>query len=184
MQVTLADATGWSGSEFAQQIARRLQLGLSLKASSLETWTRLEQWATGLRQIQHQRILLLDHADRMAGAEEGLDRLLSLFSGAVPCLVACSIPVPEQLKPIFLRHCPLRIELQRLNEDEVRSYTETQVPRLHTSPNGMKTLHDLSRGKLRSLERLTDLASSAAQAEESMLLDSSLIKASSREVRL
>lgn len=185
IRVTFCDATGWSDEEWPTQIARHLGLGLPNSCSSMQTWMRLEQYICAQAGLAHPQILIVDHADLSLACSVSLGRLLNLLHGRLPCLLAMRDAEAAGLAGMAARFCPLRIHLQLLSAQETQTYVAADR-KLASKLQGVntQTLHGLSQGKLRGVDRLTQFVLHASEADDLDNFDASVLNAAAGEMRL
>lgn len=187
LRVSRLDLTGWTHEELPVRLAISLGLTVGPKQTASAAWLKFEQYVGTLRRMSHRHALLIDHLDRsQRGCEHVIDRLLTVTQGGIPCLMAVESRIDDRLQHVLQRHCGLRIELPQLTENETRTYLEGTGRPPHGpifSAQALKAVQVASRGQLRSIDRIVQLALEALGDEATLTIDDEIVHGAAAELR-
>jgi hypothetical protein len=185
--VAQVNLTGVGGPEIAHQIACRLGLGLPLQTMEFETWARLQDYAESARATRRKMAFLVDHLDR---ARESvflpISRLMDLFGDNCAWLLASRSLSGDRWQSFLSERSWLRVELRDLQPRESAQMLSkdglvSPCP-VRFTPEGMTAAHELTGGRMRSLNQLLELATLALEAEGLEEIDAELVHALAEEV--
>lgn len=184
-----------SGRELLAAILDDLGIDCSEKASKKELIDRLNHFLL-CEGITQPVVIIIDDAQTMpietledlrllSNLETDKNKLLQILLAGQPELLAL-IDRPElrQLKQRILIHC----HLDFLAREEVGGYIERRLAvagnkgQVRFSPKAIQRIHLLSRGLPRSINKLCDLALTAAYAGDSAMVEASHINAAGKEL--
>ena len=172
---------GVSEGELPALFASELGLILSPKASLIEVWLALQSSAHSAHLTECRTTFILSGIELAHEAiGPGLDRILTMFDGVIPCLFAARQPVSGFMKSILSQHVWLRIDLDKLSEREsIQEFTQ-HLLKLHSglslASDAMQVIHPLTQGDARKLRHLAELAALAAEADEQLEIDAATIR--------
>ncbi|MBT5018365.1 MAG: ATP-binding protein [Planctomicrobium sp.] len=180
---------GVTAAELPFMIAADLGLGLASNSDALTTWLALQDYAVGCQQSATEHVFIFDQIDR-APAELAmtLERLLSLFDSTFACLFAARPGYHPSFKSLFKNHSWLRVDLERLSESEVTQslakHLATEDFDIQISKEASSAAHVASNGRIDKLQRLTELAILAAEAEEIRVINEEIIRSIQSELKV
>ncbi|MBX3442371.1 MAG: AAA family ATPase [Planctomyces sp.] len=166
-------------AEFRWRLCAALRLAPITGESRLASWTRLTDALDGAQAGRLSAAVLFDQAESLRSeALPELRRWLQLAAQQrrTVTILATRSPIPESLAAVLTDFCDLRADVYPLTASQalefVQNWSEVEAT---AAPIGGEdaaaTLHELTRGEPRRLERLCRLAALAADAESGAPLD-------------
>ncbi len=204
-KVGVVDASGLNGVGLLTDISIALDLASPVTESEDQLWFALRDHLSGLH-FAHQPVLLcVDHIERLeAGAlrileriagdqlhrENSLSMIATLRDDADretdrPASASRILRVPQ----LFDELTELRVELQPLTRSEIHSYVHARIfvaggALSIFSDEALDQVFDLSQGVPRQINRLCDIALLAGMSERTRRIDSEMVIAAARELRI
>jgi type II secretory pathway predicted ATPase ExeA len=185
----LIDMTAAGGRHLLAELADGLGLQ-PVPAEPFALWRAIRDRLEGDADCGQGRVVLLDHLDT-ARADVFL-LLRGLLNTAAPrraltIIAAARPPLPLALRQLLADHGALRIELRCLASDETAEFaravwTQTTPAEAPLDPDALRTLHTLTAGQPRQLDRLCELVRLASAVEGTAAVTSEMIAAAFQEL--
>lgn len=187
--VSFIHLAGLTAGELAVALSSELGLLGSLAPSRCEVWTVLQDYTHASQRTGHAHVFIFDQLDRVDVALTlELERLLTLFRGVFGVVLATRPGLAPELKSVLRGHRWLTVKLDRLTLVEASQTVAravSQSPRtVQLSPAVPQAAHAATDGRFDKLQKLTELALLAAEAEALEGLDVDLIRAIQEEFSL
>jgi len=185
----LIDAAGLHETSLIWEISAQLGLGLSPTAAPLLIWNTTADVLRGRRDVGEPLVLLLDHVDQMH--ESGVRTVARLLrnpelSSGIVLIWATTAPLSGVVLSELWPLTDLRIELNALDRAEtsafvVRSLDAAGATQPVFDERALDSVHSVTGGELRRIERLGRFALLAAMADGQSTISQELIEAAAAE---
>lgn len=185
----LIDMTAVGGRHFLAELAD----GLGLQPAPLEPfalWRAIRDRLEGDADCGLGWVVLLDHLD--AARPDVFLLLRGLLNAAAPrrsltIIAAARPPLPMALRQLLADHGSVRIELRCLAGDETAEFAravwnQTAPADAPLAPEALRTLHTLTGGQPRQLDRLCELVRLASTIEGTAAVTPEMIAAAFQEL--
>lgn len=191
-RVVTVDLTGLDGAELARAALDNLQPARITCGSTAGTWRAIADDLAAARLSELQTVVLLDSYDRSAtGCPEAVERLIATAGASewLTIIVATRPTGATGGRREFEDACELRIEVEPFDRLETARYV-TGLFRQAGGREGafheqaLATIHRLSGGVPRVINRLCDLALLAAVSDEATAIDAECIELAAEELGL
>jgi type II secretory pathway predicted ATPase ExeA len=189
-QMSTADLLAYLADELCGEDCQQAQYADSVQASI----RRIQQFLAVNSQEGRHAVVAIDEAHLLHGVQtfEALRLLLNFESGGVPAMTLLLVGEPAILPmldrmPQWEERLGVKCLLKPFSESETAAYVEHRLrvagaARSIVEPDAMSTLHALTHGLARQINRLCDLALLVGFAEEQQTLGAEHFEAVCREL--
>lgn len=188
-RVCYLDLNSIDAAEFQWRLCAGLRLAPSANEGRTSLWTRITDALDGGEPGQVSAAVLIDHADAAhSDVLPELRRWLQLAHDQrrTVSIIASRTPIPQPLVNILADFCDLRADVHPMTAEQAAEFIRNfhEIESLGTAINSetADTLHRLSQGRARKLERLCRLAKLANAAEDGAPLDRAALEALANEL--
>jgi general secretion pathway protein A len=184
--VACANAAGAEESHVLPLLA--VGLGISSAGEAATAWPRIIDRLEELKLEGVAAVVLLDDLDRAAASTLAMvERLLSVTDAPVTVVASARPESTSRLGRRLLEQASLRIDLTPWNEDETRDYLQTSLARAGRmqpafNDESVHRLFELSRGAVRKVNQLAQLALVAGAGQKLVQIDAETIDAVEEEL--
>jgi type II secretory pathway predicted ATPase ExeA len=186
------DLQGLDAAEFQWRLCAGLRLAPNNQDSRATLWTRITDALDGASSGRLSAAVIFDHLE--AATPETLAELrrwlqLAQDQKRTATIIGARSPLSESQSRLLADFCDLRSDIQKLTAQQtsefISRWTEADVvPMTLFEPDAVASLHHLTDGEPRKLERLCRLARLASAAERGKPLSSAALQALAEELTI